>query len=113
MQSHHVQLISSATEARFSIRREHQILKQAGIEESRIGLSCFHPIAGLFREGWDRELFPDLEAHLEILRDLVEIVFELIGGRWPVEGRIVADGPEERFSVVEKLAVLAQALSCE
>jgi hypothetical protein len=81
-------------EVRFSIRCQHLILEQASIEESRIGLSRFHAIAGLFREDWDCELFPDLETHLEILRDLVEIVFELTGGRWPVEGGIIADGSE-------------------
>jgi hypothetical protein len=93
-------------EVRFSIGCQHQILEQVGIEESRIGLPRLHAIARLFREGWDRDFLPDLEAHLEILRDLVEIVFELIGGRWPVEGGIIADGPEEWFAVVEILTVL-------
>jgi hypothetical protein len=91
----------------FSKRRKDQILEESRVKESRIGLSRFHGIAGLFREGLDRELFPDLETHLEILRDLVEIVFELTGGRWPVEGGIIADGPKERFPVVKILAVLA------
>lgn len=52
-----------------------------------------------------------LEAHLKVFRDLVEVVFELVGGRWPIERGVVANGAEEWLSVIEILAVLA--LACE
>lgn len=94
-------------EVRFSIRCKDQILEQARIEESRVGLAAFHAVPRVTREVWGGKFSPYLETHLEILRDLVEVFSELISRRWPIEGRIVADGPKERLSVVEILAVLA------
>jgi hypothetical protein len=58
-------------------------------------------------KGRNGELFPDLETHLEVFRDLVEVVFELIGSGGSIEGGIVTDRAKERLSVMEILAVLA------
>ena len=59
----------------------------------------------------DGQFFPDLDTHFEAFGDLVQIIFELVGGRGPVESGIVADGAKERLAVIEILAVLAQALA--
>ena len=95
------------SEIRLSVARKDEILEEAGIKKPRVRLAGFHTVAWVTRERGDGEFFPHLETHLKVFRDLVEVVFELIGGRWPVEGRIVPDGAKERFSVVEILAVLA------
>jgi len=59
------------------------------------------------REGGDGEFLPDLEAHLEVFRYLREVMPQLVDGRWPVEGRIVADGTKQWLAVVQILAILA------
>jgi len=59
------------------------------------------------REGRDGQFLPDLGTQLKVFGDLIEVVFELVNSRRPVEGRIVADGLEKWFAVVEILAVFA------
>jgi hypothetical protein len=51
--------------------------------------------------------FPDLETHLEVFWNLLEIVAKLVRRGWAVEGGIIADGAKERFAVVAVLAILA------
>ena len=65
------------------------------------------------RKGRDGQLFPDLETHLEIFRDLVEIVLELVRGRRPVEGGIVTDGPEQGLAFIQVLAIFSETFSGE
>ncbi len=98
---------------RLSIGREHQVIEELCIEESRIRLACFGAIPSLFRVGWDRDLFPDLEAYLKVFGDLIEIVTQLVGRRRSLEGGVVADGPKEWFAIEEILAVLAKAFPCK
>src|SRR6478736_6062696 len=100
-------------ELRFSVRRQYQLLEQLGIQESRIGLTGPHTVAGMLGIGGNGDLFPHLETHLKVFGDLRQIVSKLVCGGRSVEGRVIAHRSEERLALVLILAVLAQAFTGE
>jgi hypothetical protein len=61
----------------------------------------------------DRNFLPCLETHLEIFRDLVQIVPKLICGWWPIESGVIADRAKAGFTVVEILTIFPQTVPCE
>ena len=81
-------------ELRLSVGRQHKIIEQLGVKESRIGLTGSRPIAGLLGIARNRDFLPHLEAHLEIFWNLVQVTSELIRGRRSIERRVVPHGPE-------------------
>lgn len=90
-----------------AIGHQHQIIEQLWHRGTGVWLPCMRPI--LLGEGGNRDGLPDLEAHLELVRDLVEVAPELIGRGRTAERRIIANCPEQRFALVLVLAVLPQA----
>jgi hypothetical protein len=95
--------------ARFTIRCEHEFVEEVGIEEPWVQLTRSQSIAWLFRITGDGDLFPYLEAHLEVFGDLAQIAPKLVGCRRSIERRVVANGPEEWLVLVLVLAILAEA----
>lgn len=92
---------------RVSIGGEHELIEELRIQKSWIRLSGLGTVAGVLGKTWDRNFLPDLETHLEVFRDLIQIVSELIRCRWPIERGIIAHSAKEWFTVVEILAILA------
>ena len=98
-------------ELRLSIRCEHEFVEELGIKEAWIGLTGPRPIAGLLGIARNRDLFPHLEAHLEVFGNLVQITPELVGCWRSVEGRVITDGPKQRLPLVLILTIFSQTLS--
>ena len=70
-------------------------------------------VADVPRKMWDCDLLSDLKTHLMVLLVLTQIPAELVRCWWTVERRVVADCAKERSSIMEVLAILAQALPRE
>ncbi len=85
----------------------HEVIEQLRIEKPRVRLSGLGAISGLLRKGGNRELLPNLETHLKVFGNLIEVMPKLIRGLWPIKGRVVADRAKQRFTVVEVLAILS------
>src|SRR5712691_3068404 len=92
-------------ELRLTMRRQHQLIEQLGIEEPGIRLTRPHSITSVLRVAWNGDLFPHFEAHLKVFGNLIQIVTKLIHCRRSIERRIVPYGPEEWLVVVLILAV--------
>ena len=58
-------------------------------------LPRLNAVSRMALEGRNGQFLKDLKIHLKVLRDLIEIVFRLVGGRRTVEGRLVANAPLE------------------
>ena len=55
--------------------------------------------------GRDRDFFPHLAAHLEVVGDLGQVALELIGRGGPIERGVIANGAKEGFTLIEIPAV--------
>lgn len=97
------------TELRVPIGLQYELGEGLGVQKVGVGLSRAWAVAGMFRIGGDRELFPHLEAHLELFGDLRQIPCELVDGWRPIERRIITHRAKEWLSLVEILAVFAKA----
>src|ERR1700752_2939795 len=64
----------------------------------------------MFCKAGNGDLLPDLEAHLKVFRDLIEIPHQLLCSWRPIKCRVITDSTKERFSVVQILAILPQTL---
>jgi hypothetical protein len=95
-------------ELRVSIGGQHKLGKLLGSEKARIRLTGLCAIPSFLRLGRNGDLLPYLEAHLKILRDLVQIVPKLIRGRWSIERGVIADGAKAGLTVVEILTIFTE-----
>ncbi len=91
---------------RASIGCQHEIREEFASRKSGFDWPAWAREASLLGEGGNCDRLPHLEAHFKIFRDPFLVLAELIGCRWPVEGRIITDGAKERFTVVNVLAIL-------
>lgn len=86
---------------------QNQLVEQFRVEETWICLSGLGAVANVIRKTWNGDFLSDLETHLEVFRNLFQVVAELIHRWWSIEGGIVPDGAKEWLAVMEILAILA------
>ena len=92
----------------FSIGSQHEITEQLRVKEARILVPGLQTVAEVPCEDGDGDFLPDLETHLKVFGNLMEILSKLASGGGAVERGVVPDRAKERFAVVEVLAVFAQ-----
>jgi len=83
------------------------------IQKIRIDLAGFCPTADVLRIARNGELLPDLKTHLKVFRDLIQILAELVRCWWAIGSSVIANRAKAGLTVVQVLAILAEALACK
>src|SRR5437868_15448540 len=79
----------------------------------RVRFTSPKTVGGVHGKHGNRDHLPHLEAHLEVIGYLSQIMTKLVSGGRSVEGRVVPNGPEQGLPLIQVLAVLAKTFSGE